>query len=135
MKALYVDGLFEYLKDLWNILDYISNVFYITWIVLRFTAFYIVSVRKLFHQITFIGVPIFMFKMITLNLQLECSQGFDPWYPRDQWDKFDPHMLSECAFASGMILRLVKNVECIGSHILITLTSYLRVTKFDFKLN
>lgn len=45
MRALYDDGLFEYLNDLWNILDYISNVFYITWIFLRFTAFYVVSVN------------------------------------------------------------------------------------------
>ncbi|XP_065212607.1 transient receptor potential protein-like [Planococcus citri] len=93
MKALYVDGLFEYLNDLWNILDYISNVFYITWIFLRFTAFYVVS--------------------------LEYSQGFDPWYPRDQWDKFDPHMLSECAFASGMILSFMKlvNIFSINPHL------------------
>lgn len=49
MRTLYDDGLFEYLNDLWNILDYISNVFYITWIVLRFTAVYIVSVRYEVH--------------------------------------------------------------------------------------
>ncbi len=45
MKSLYTDGFFEYLNDLWNILDFVSNIFYITWIGLRFTAIYIVSVR------------------------------------------------------------------------------------------
>lgn len=31
--------------------------------------------------------------------------GRDPWYPREQWDPYDPMLLSEGAFAAGMIFR------------------------------
>lgn len=44
LRALYMDGFNEYLADLWNILDFISNIFYITWISLRCTAIYVVAV-------------------------------------------------------------------------------------------
>lgn len=38
----------------------------------------------------------------------EASQGRDPWYPREQWHMFDPMLLSEGAFAAGMIFRLYQ---------------------------
>lgn len=44
LKSLYSDGLFEYIMDLWNIVDYISNMFYVTWILCRATAWIIVHV-------------------------------------------------------------------------------------------
>lgn len=44
LKTLYSDGLFEYIMDLWNIVDYISNMFYVTWILCRATAWVIVHV-------------------------------------------------------------------------------------------
>lgn len=46
LKTLYSDGLFEYIMDLWNIVDYISNMFYVTWILCRATAWVIVHVSK-----------------------------------------------------------------------------------------
>lgn len=46
IKSLYDDGLLEYVSDLWNILDFCSNLGYVTWIALRLTAFYIVHVSK-----------------------------------------------------------------------------------------
>jgi len=47
MRALWNDGLVEYLADLWNIVDFISNSFYLMWISLRFTAWYTVQVITL----------------------------------------------------------------------------------------
>lgn len=44
MKSLYSGGLMEYIADLWNIVDIISNTFYVTWIGLRFSSWYIVQV-------------------------------------------------------------------------------------------
>lgn len=46
LKTLYSDGLFEYIMDLWNIVDYISNMFYVTWILCRATAWVIVHVSE-----------------------------------------------------------------------------------------
>ncbi|XP_012217873.1 transient receptor potential protein isoform X2 [Linepithema humile] len=85
IKSLWADGLLEYISDLWNIVDFIQNTFYVIWISLRITAWWIV--------------------------QREYWSGSNPWYPRDQWQAFDPMLLSEGAFAAGMIFSFLKLVH------------------------
>lgn len=85
LNALYSSGLLEYITDLWNIIDFISNSFYVTWIGLRITSWYLV--------------------------QRDLSRGLDPWYPREQWDPYDPMLLSEGVFAAGMIFSFLKLVH------------------------
>ena len=41
--------------------------------------------------------------------QREYWAGEDPWYPRDHWADFEPMLLSEGAFAAGMIFRYINN--------------------------
>ncbi|BFF92274.1 transient receptor potential protein [Drosophila madeirensis] len=86
LKSLYSDGLFEYIMDLWNIVDYISNMFYVTWILCRATAWIIVH-RDLWFR------------------------GIDPYFPREHWHPFDPMLLSEGAFAAGMVFSYLKLVH------------------------
>ncbi|XP_036147201.1 transient receptor potential protein isoform X2 [Monomorium pharaonis] len=85
IKSLWADGLIEYVSDLWNIVDFVQNMFYVIWISMRVTAWWIV--------------------------QREYRSGLDPWYPRDQWHAFDPMLLSEGAFAAGMIFSFLKLVH------------------------
>uniref|UniRef100_A0A8D8UUQ2 Transient receptor potential protein n=1 Tax=Cacopsylla melanoneura TaxID=428564 RepID=A0A8D8UUQ2_9HEMI len=85
MRALWSDGLLEYVTDLWNIVDFLNNIFYMLWIFLRFTAWFLV--------------------------QKELSLGMEPWYPKEKWHAFDPHLLSEGAFAAGMIFSFLKLVH------------------------
>ncbi|EEB10642.1 transient receptor potential protein, putative [Pediculus humanus corporis] len=85
VRALWTNGLKEYMADLWNIVDFITNCFYLVWIGLRFTAIYIVM--------------------------RESNLGLDPYIPREQWHPFDPMLLSEGAFAGGMILSFLKLVH------------------------
>ncbi|XP_031369378.1 transient receptor potential protein isoform X2 [Apis dorsata] len=85
IRSLWSDGLMEYISDLWNIVDFVQNIFYVIWIMLRITAWIIV--------------------------QKEYRNGLDPWYPRDQWHAFDPMLLSEGAFAAGMIFSFLKLVH------------------------
>ncbi|XP_029707895.2 transient receptor potential protein-like [Aedes albopictus] len=85
IKSLWNDGLLEYVTDLWNIVDFISNSFYIAWISLRFTSWY--------------------------TVWRDSRAGLNPWYPREQWDQFDPMLLSEGAFAAGMIFSFLKLVH------------------------
>ncbi|XP_050682753.1 transient receptor potential protein isoform X2 [Leptidea sinapis] len=85
IRSLWSGGLVEYISDLWNIVDFITNMFYISWIILRFTSWYIV--------------------------QRDYHSGKDPWYPRERWDSFDPMLLSEGAFAAGMIFSFLKLVH------------------------
>ena len=35
IKSLWSDGLAEYVRDLWNIIDYIINFFFVNWMLLR----------------------------------------------------------------------------------------------------
>jgi len=44
IKSLWEDGIIEYISDLWNIVDFIQNTFYVIWISLRITAWCIVQV-------------------------------------------------------------------------------------------
>lgn len=46
-----------------------------------------------------------------IHLQREYWNGENPWYPRDQWDAYDPMLLSEGAFAAGMIFSFLKLVH------------------------
>lgn len=85
IRSLWKDGLLEYITDLWNIVDFITNIFYMIWIALRFTSWFIV--------------------------QREASSGMNPWYPRESWHPFDPMLLSEGAFAAGMIFSFLKLVH------------------------
>lgn len=45
IRSLWSDGLIEYVSDLWNIVDFIQNTFYVIWIGMRLTAWLIVQVR------------------------------------------------------------------------------------------
>lgn len=85
IRALWTGGITEYISDLWNIVDFITNVFYIAWISLRISSWYIV--------------------------QRDHQNGLDPWYPRERWDSYDPMLLSEGAFAAGMIFSFLKLVH------------------------
>uniref|UniRef100_A0A1A9WYZ7 Transient receptor ion channel domain-containing protein n=1 Tax=Glossina brevipalpis TaxID=37001 RepID=A0A1A9WYZ7_9MUSC len=86
LKTLYADGLFEYVTDLWNVVDFISNMFYTTWILCRATAWIIVH-RDLWYR------------------------NIDPYFPREHWHPFDPMLLSEGAFAAGMVFSYLKLVH------------------------
>ncbi|XP_060806231.1 transient receptor potential protein [Amyelois transitella] len=85
IRSLWTGGITEYISDLWNIVDFITNMFYIAWISLRVSSWYIV--------------------------QRDFKNGLDPWYPRERWDSYDPMLLSEGAFAAGMIFSFLKLVH------------------------
>nr|XP_023013242.1 transient receptor potential protein-like [Leptinotarsa decemlineata] len=85
MRSLWCDGLEEYVSDLWNIVDFITNFFYVIWLALRLASFYVTWRDE--------------------NL------GKHTWYPREEWDSFEPMLLAEGAFAAGMIFSFLKLVH------------------------
>lgn len=113
MKSLYAGGLMDYVSDLWNIVDCISNTFYVTWIGLRLTSWYLVQVYISFLSFTLT----FRFETnqqknnVFYFEQRDAAIGLNPWYPREQWDPFDPMLLSEGVFAAGMIFSFLKLVH------------------------
>jgi len=36
--------------------------------------------------------------------------GLDPYYPREEWNPFDPYLLAEGMFAAGMIFRFKNSI-------------------------
>ncbi|CAG9859793.1 unnamed protein product [Phyllotreta striolata] len=85
LRSLWCDGLEEYISDLWNVVDFITNIFYVIWLSLRLTSFYITWRDE--------------------------RAGKTTWYPREEWDSFEPMLLSEGAFAAGMIFSFLKLVH------------------------
>lgn len=45
------------------------------------------------------------------TVRRDAMAGLNPWYPREQWSPFDPMLLSEGAFAAGMIFSFLKLVH------------------------
>ena len=45
IKVVYKQGVAEYVTDLWNLADWFTNVCFISWIILRFTSCYLVSLE------------------------------------------------------------------------------------------
>ena len=45
IKVVYKQGLSEYITDLWNVADWFTNLCFISWIILRFTSCYLVSLE------------------------------------------------------------------------------------------
>ncbi|KAH1020546.1 hypothetical protein HUJ04_010184 [Dendroctonus ponderosae] len=85
VRSLWSDGILEYISDLWNIVDFITNIFYVMWLSLRITSWYICWRDE--------------------------EMGKQTWYPREEWDSFEPMLLSEGAFAAGMIFSFLKLVH------------------------
>ena len=88
VKGLYKEGLFNYLKDLWNLADLFCIGAFMNWIGLRAIAFLIV--------------------------QKEQWDGKDPdeiWTPREEWDTFEPMLLADAMFGAGMIASYLKVVH------------------------
>jgi transient receptor potential cation channel subfamily C member 4 len=56
VRSLWFDGLAEYITDMWNIVDFCSNMFYVTWIALRAVSTFIrfvsiFSLNQIFQSI------------------------------------------------------------------------------------
>ncbi|KAJ8922824.1 hypothetical protein NQ315_007859, partial [Exocentrus adspersus] len=85
IRSLWCNGLKEYVSDLWNIVDFITNFFYVMWLALRVSSYYVTWRDE--------------------------SVGKHTWYPREEWDTFEPMLLAEGAFAAGMIFSFLKLVH------------------------
>lgn len=78
-------GLEEYVKDMWNVIDFVTNSLYVATVALRVVAYNRV-LKEIEGQ-----VP-----------------GFVVELQREQWDTWDPMLISEGLFSAANILRLSK---------------------------
>ncbi|KAK3868589.1 hypothetical protein Pcinc_026035, partial [Petrolisthes cinctipes] len=89
IKQLWDVGLREYVADMWNVIDFITNALYVATIALRIVAYYQVR-RKVQREIRL--------KLGTENL------------PRQNWDSWDPMLIAEGLFAAANIFSSLKLV-------------------------
>ncbi|KAK3883627.1 hypothetical protein Pcinc_012068 [Petrolisthes cinctipes] len=83
--SLWQEGIQDYIKDLWNVIDFCTNFFYMNWILLRLTAWYLT--------------------------QRAVWSGQDPFYPREMWPHYDPMLIAEGMFGAANILSFLKLVH------------------------
>ncbi|XP_023336908.1 transient receptor potential-gamma protein [Eurytemora carolleeae] len=82
IKQLWDVGMREYISDMWNVVDFITNSLYVATIALRLVAYY--------------------------DVQTELALGVDTLeLPREQWDAWDPTLISEVSL-SRMVMDIMK---------------------------
>ncbi|XP_071525440.1 transient receptor potential-gamma protein-like [Panulirus ornatus] len=85
IKQLWDVGLREYVADMWNVIDFITNALYVATIALRIVAYYQVQ------------------REIRENLETDKL-------PRQNWDTWDPMLIAEGLFAAANIFSSLKLV-------------------------
>lgn len=78
---MYHGGMEEYLRDMWNAIDFTRNTLYLSVIVLRAIAY--------IQQ--------------TMEISKDPASAF---IPREEWDDFDLQLISEGLFAAANVFRL-----------------------------
>ncbi|ULT98578.1 hypothetical protein L5515_003035 [Caenorhabditis briggsae] len=89
IKQLWECGLYNYCRNLWNILDFITNSLYLCTTALRVVSY--VQVEKEALQANSVHIARHL--------------------PRRDWDAWDPTLLSECFFATANIFSSLKLVH------------------------
>ncbi|KAK3924952.1 Transient receptor potential-gamma protein, partial [Frankliniella fusca] len=85
VKQLWDVGLEEYANDMWNVIDFVTNSLYVATVALRVVAYYQVQKER------------------------ELSgEALD--LPREQWDTWDPMLISEGLFSAANIFSSLKLV-------------------------
>lgn len=82
IKQLWDVGLKEYINDMWNVIDFVTNSLYVATIALRIVAFYRVLMEG---------------ENEAAKSQVELQ--------REEWDTWDPMLISEGLFSAANIFR------------------------------
>ncbi|XP_038213574.1 transient receptor potential-gamma protein-like [Zerene cesonia] len=84
VKQLWDMGLQEYVHDMWNVIDFVTNSLYVATVALRIVSHF--QVRR------------------------EMAMGLQWNQPREKWDAWDPMLLSEGLFSAANIFSSLKLV-------------------------
>lgn len=82
VKQLWTAGFQEYITDMWNIIDFVTNSLYVATLALRLVSYWQVQVSDVEHS----------------------------HVPREKWDAWDPMLLSEGLFSAANIFSSLKLV-------------------------
>ncbi|XP_015173876.1 PREDICTED: transient receptor potential-gamma protein isoform X4 [Polistes dominula] len=87
VKQLWDVGLKEYANDMWNVIDFVTNSLYVATVALRVVAYYRVQKENEAQE-----------------------PGFQVELQREQWDTWDPMLISEGLFSAANIFSSLKLV-------------------------
>ena len=117
VKQLWDEGLKAYIQDMWNILDFITNSLYIATYTLKLVAYLkvkpqVYSNSKYFtHKLLHYFYGLIKQNVSSFKVQKELADGHpNAELKRDQWDAFDPNLVSEGLFAAANIFSTLKLV-------------------------
>lgn len=79
VKQLWDVGLEEYVNDMWNVIDFVTNSLYVATVALRVVAYY--------------------------RVQKENENKAGLMLQREEWDTWDPMLISEGLFSAANIFR------------------------------
>ncbi|UYV75645.1 TRPC1 [Cordylochernes scorpioides] len=111
IRQLWSVGLVEYVKDMWNMVDFIVNTLYLAWIVLRLVSWLQSSFSNLL-RVDEEGPSICWFRANLAQpgryVQVRGDQQLDP---REKWNPYDPILVSEGMFGAANIFSFLKMVH------------------------
>ena len=84
MKQLWDVGLEEYVNDMWNVIDFVTNSLYVATAALRVVAYY--------------------------RVQKESQESVTE-LQREEWDTWDPMLISEGLFSAANIFRSMLDLD------------------------
>ncbi|XP_048512016.1 transient receptor potential-gamma protein isoform X5 [Athalia rosae] len=87
VKQLWDVGLEEYVHDMWNVIDFVTNSLYVATMALRIVAYYRVQAENAGRE-----------------------GGMEIHLQREQWDTWDPMLISEGLFSAANIFSSLKLV-------------------------
>lgn len=82
---IYTQGIRDYLRNMWNFIDFSRNSLYVAVFMLRGAAYY----------------------QQALEVQEDPATAY---IPREQWDAFDPQLIADGLFAGANVLRSVNGL-------------------------
>ncbi|XP_055683396.1 transient receptor potential-gamma protein isoform X1 [Lutzomyia longipalpis] len=85
VKQLWDVGLQEYVNDMWNVIDFITNSLYVATVALRIVSYFQVQKEMTFNK-------------------------YAADLPREKWDTWDPMLISEGLFSAANIFSSLKLV-------------------------
>lgn len=85
VKQLWDVGLEEYVNDMWNVIDFVTNSLYVATVALRVVAYYRVQKEN--------------------EKSIQGPGTVTPALPREEWDTWDPMLISEGLFSAANIFR------------------------------
>ena len=108
IKQLWDVGLKEYVHDMWNVVDFLTNSLYVATIALRLVAYYKASIagrgaetKRIINTCCY----------LSSQVQEELARGSKTAHlPRELWDTWDPMLISEGLFAAANIFSNLKLV-------------------------